>query len=515
MAVDDPVRICLDELRGSDEAGAARKMARERRTSLLGRKGFASVLVGVATDGGDNDRERGLELFRALLREAGADARNRGSLGGRFLEEAAASVRALVRKDKLDPDRALDLANAYAQGEVETPAPLVSWLTDWMDALARSEGGAGRLDAEIDRIRQAGDDDHGLFRVVDKWLGLLPARKKAGTVRHIAGRTEDFGGRLALYWLLDAAAEVRLAAAGGVGGRVKTGIAEPGSMSLVPLIRNWMPADAARRPLDGALRGARRRGLFAPLAGWSEEHLRFLGNLPDRSGVQEFAAVVEGDDGPVLALATTRPGRGVERAVVVRGEQARKGVAGVVNAPDTFELSRESLELLLGAALADGLAGGRLAPAGLINVAVACGFSELPPRMMTARGWLDKLDPDGGVAALAAWAREGLVKESATWPYDYPAVRAWHEGTALYRKAMDGAKSGNGVEAAFWALMEQRRSHWALAMLRAAYVLNGVKDSGWRSFAVTAMALLDGSRTLKTIPIMDRIYTETVAEAVR
>ena len=138
---------------------------------------------------------------------------------------------------------------------------------DWMDALARSEVGAGRLDAEIDRVRQAGDDDHDLFRVVDKWLGVFPARKKAGIVRHIAGRTEDFGGRLALYWLLDASAEVRLAAAGGVGGRVKTGIAETaGSMSLVPLIRNWMPADAARRLLDGALRGARRRGLFAPLS---------------------------------------------------------------------------------------------------------------------------------------------------------------------------------------------------------------------------------------------------------
>ena len=249
MAVDDPVRICLDEMRGSDEAGAARKIARERRTSLLGRKGFASGLVGVATDGGDSDRDRGLELFRALLREAGVDARNRGSLGGRFLEEAAASVRALVRKDKLDPDRAIDLANAYAHGEVQTPVPLVSWLTDWMDALARSEGGVGRLDAGIDRTRQAGGDGHDLFRVVDKWLGLLPARKKAGTVRHIAGRTEDFGGRFALYWLLDASAEVRLAAAGGIGGRVKTRIAEPGSMSLVPLIRNWMPADAARRPV--------------------------------------------------------------------------------------------------------------------------------------------------------------------------------------------------------------------------------------------------------------------------
>ena len=44
MAEDDPIRICLDELRASDEAGAAREMARERRAALLGREGVASGL---------------------------------------------------------------------------------------------------------------------------------------------------------------------------------------------------------------------------------------------------------------------------------------------------------------------------------------------------------------------------------------------------------------------------------------------------------------------------------------
>ena len=198
MAEDDPVRICLDELRGSDEVGAAREMARERRAALLGREGVASGLVAVAMNADDGDRAQGLALFRALIHEAGEDRENRGSLGGRFLEEAAKSIEALVAREELDADAALELTDAYARGEVEAPEALVAWLMSRLEALARSEAGTGMevFDEEIERVRQAADeDDHDLYRVVDKWLDVFPARRKAGVVRHIAGRTEEFRGQ--------------------------------------------------------------------------------------------------------------------------------------------------------------------------------------------------------------------------------------------------------------------------------------------------------------------------------
>ena len=242
--------------------------------------------------------------------------------------------------------------------------------------------------------------------------------------------------------------------------------------------------------------------------------MRFLGNLPDRSGEQEFAAVAETDDGPILALATTRLGQGVGQAAVIGGEHAREGMAGVENSRDTFELPRESLELLLSAALAEGLEEGRLAPAGLIDVAVAGGLAELRPRPMTVRDWLDELDSDGEIAGLAPADREVLVEESAAWPGRHPAVEAWSEGTAIYRDAVVETRSREGTEEAFWVRMEERREGWALTMLRAAYVLKSAGVGDWRSFAATAMALLDG-RVLKTVPIMDRIYAETLLAMVR
>ena len=225
--------------------------------------------------------------------------------------------------------------------------------------------------------------------------------------------------------------------------------------------------------------------------------------------------MAETDDGPILALATTRAGQGVGQALVVRGEYAREGMAGLENSRDTFELPRESLELLLGAALAEGLERGRLAPGGLIDMSRSPGgLAELRPRTMTVQDWMEELDPEGEIAGLAAAEREALVEESASWPGRHRAVEAWSEGTAMYREAVVETPSGDGTEEAFWARMEERREGWVQTMLRAAYVLKSAGADDWRSFAATAMALLDG-RVLKTVPIMDSIYAETLLATLR
>ena len=96
----------------------------------------------------------------------------------------------------------------------------------------------------------------------------------------------------------------------------------------------------------------------------------------------------------------------------------------------------------------------------------------------------------------------------------HPAVETWSEGTALYQEALDEARESNDTSEAFWSRMEGRRADWALTMLRAAYVLKDAGNGDWRSFAATAMALLDG-RPQKTIPIMGRIYDGTLLAFAR
>ena len=96
MPAEELVKACLDELRDSDEIGVAGEVAGANRVALLGTEGVAAVLVGYAIGVKDADRERGLELFEALIGAARQDEIGRGRIGARFLDEAARSIHALA-----------------------------------------------------------------------------------------------------------------------------------------------------------------------------------------------------------------------------------------------------------------------------------------------------------------------------------------------------------------------------------------------------------------------------------
>ena len=138
-----------------------------------------------------------------------------------------------------------------------------------MDELTK----AGRLpiapDTEIERMSVLLDVDedhieHFLHGRLDERIGTLPEDARAAFAYEVACRDEAVCGRIAVYWLLDDSAEVRLGAAEGFRERALREIVEPVSAALAPLIRNWMPADAGRTLLDEALAEARRRELVAP-----------------------------------------------------------------------------------------------------------------------------------------------------------------------------------------------------------------------------------------------------------
>ena len=509
MPAEELVRACLDELRESDEIGIADEVAEANRVALLGTKGVAAVLVGYAVGEQDADRKRSLDLFEALIREARQDEKGRGRIGAMFLDEAARTIHVLVAADRLDPPATHDLARAYARADAETPPALVQRLIGQMDELTQ----AGRLpfdpNSEIERLSAVMEiDEHYLHRKLDERIGVLPQELRAAFAYEVACREEPACGRIAMYWLLDDTPEVRLGAAEGFRERALREIVEPVSAALVPLIRNWMPPDAARTLLDEALGEARRRELFAPLPRPERRRAEILGSIPDKRGTQMLHAVLQGGEEPAVATVVTESGRGITQALVIPGLEA----IGEITEPDGFDkmiaTSWETFEGQVSAALADGLALERPPPAGLVDVALACGMWELRPRAMMAQDWLSELDPDGEIARLPAVVREELIGGSAAWPDDYIVVRGWSEGTALLQEALQVGGDEHRVKAAFLARLDRRREDWALRMLRSAHVLKGAGNVDWRTFAGTAMALLDG-RALVTVPIMEYVCERT------
>ena len=509
MGPDDLIRACLDEMRESEETAAVGVVAGAYRSPLLGTEGVAAVLAGYVIGEHGADRDRSLELFEALIGAALQDRESDGRLGARFLDEAARTIRLLAGTDRLDAPATHDLARAYARAGAEAPSELVQCLAGHMAELRK----AGTLpvdpDSEIERMSVVLDlDPHYLHGKLDERIGTLPEEARAAFAYEVACRDEAACGRVAMYWLLDESAEVRLGAADGFRERALRGIVDPVSAALVPLIRNWMPADSGRTLLDEALAEARRRELVAPLPRPEWRRAEIYGSIPDMWGTQMLRVVLQGKEEPAVATVVTEPGRGITQAIVISGMEAIGELTGSESFDALIETPWETFEEQVAVAVAEGLAAERPPAAGLIDVAMTCGMWELRPRAMTAGDWLSELDPTEEIAALPEPVREELIGGSAAWRDDYVVVKGWSEGTAILQEAMEEAGDADGVKAGFFARLERRREDWALRMLRGAHVLKGAGKVDWKTFAGTAKAVLDG-RALETIPIMEYVWERT------
>ena len=204
MSARDLIEACLAELDASDGLRELWCAAGTRATALLGTPGVASALIAVMLDSTAADRHRHLELFEILLGQAHLDVESRGRLGERFLKQAGAKIEAMIIGGVLDRATANDLALAYAQARVQPPEGLVALVVSEAAALADSGRYTGQLDAEVDRLRRRVDGDtYTVHMVLNDRLRILPSEARAAVVRGVAGRDEDYCGRLALYWLLD------------------------------------------------------------------------------------------------------------------------------------------------------------------------------------------------------------------------------------------------------------------------------------------------------------------------
>ena len=165
--------------------------------------------------------------------------------------------------------------------------------------------------AWLEDLGDSDDPAEAIHLTMDHAPALLSTPGVASAL--ISDRDEAWCGRLALYWLLDAATEMRLAAAGGLRERARRGSLDPAAALPLPQIRTWIPADGARSLLDTALREARRRELVGPLERLTLQPVRLIGTLSDGSGGQSFAGALKDDDGPAAALVLIKTGQGGER----------------------------------------------------------------------------------------------------------------------------------------------------------------------------------------------------------
>lgn len=512
MAKIDPLAHCLAEiaLRGFDGARAA---VTRREAALLGEPRMAADLIlrrGGAAHALPEHRMAALEMLVDLAR---MDAENRGRFGGPFLAAAESAVDELTGSDGLDPDAAMALGRAWVRGGVDAPEALASFFAN----RGPDDAGAAEFPEILEQIfddlcASIGNEYFLLYGLLHENLSGVAGKAYPAFVSDVARRDAEHCGQLALYWLLHPKPEVRLAAAGGLAERARRGTLEPAAAARLPAARNWIPPDDARSTIDTALRDARRGGLCAPEAAPAPRRERAFGTLPDGPGVQALIAETRGENGRAVGMMLLKTGYGVKEAVPIVGDPEAANLLESQKEVNAREISWAALERALAAALAEGLAAGRPAPPGLLDVAAFCGLESLRPAPMSPRGWLAAVDPEGEIARAAPETRDGLIDESKRWIAGAPNVRQWYEGSVAIGDPAREASDGRDLYDELWERLEERREHWAVAALRSAHILKAGGDDGlWRSFAAVGREMLEG-RELADLPIMDVIVENSVHE---
>ena len=506
------IQACLDEFDHAEHAGDDGEVPREYFPALLATPGIASELVADVARTAAPDRRALLILFDTLLERARFDAEARCRLGERFLNEVFAALDTCAAGGVLDGVLAVRLARAFTRGGVEVPQSLLYCLARCLEAQVASGRLSENIGSAIDWFeRHAEEGNVAPHEALEILLGVLPPEFGSIFLDHVSSRDDRLCTGIMLYCLLHASSAVRVRAATDLEDRANSGLLESAALGVLALVRNWIPADDARGILDETLRTALRRERFRSPEPETRRPLQLQVSLPTGSGGQTLFVALESEEGLAVATVLLDARRGVTGAFVVEERAAGDQEPTRATGEEMPELQNEAVELILSAALADGLAAGVPPPAGLIEVALACGLTELRPQPMTARAWLSRLDPAGEIERLPEPERERLIGRSALWPADHEVLRTWFEGTKEFDEAVKSTSGVGEAEVEFWERLEERRGEWALLMLRAAHVLkiSGEDDDEWRSFAVTASAVLDG-RALDTVPIMVYIVNATI-----
>ncbi|TCP58429.1 uncharacterized protein UPF0149 [Rhodovulum bhavnagarense] len=498
----------------------ARLLRDGARDLLRDPTGIAGIVAVVLDPADEASGKAAASLLASALDEARMAAENDAPEGGALLDAVARAVTGWEADRPLEPAQRLRLAQTHARAGLA--APPFARLT--ADIMAKSEAPSGDmpdLGALLDPILEEMDDAplqvHAAF---SELLAGLPPELAGVLISMTVGRPGKVEARLGLYWLLDPNPDLRLAAATALLSRAEAGTLAPELGALLPTLRKWLPDDAARAALDGAIRRQMRRGGPPAAAPASTLH-RAAASLPDGAGAQSLVAALQTGSRRGVAMMMLKQGHGVKDTFVIpctSATEQKQTFVRILDEIETFDISPDMLAGALARGLGEGLASGRMPAPGIVDLAEILGPDALSPAVGDAEAILEAIGAAGVLADLSGTRRTALLKASADWADRFEQADSWFEDTGALRAAIARARTDKGRETAVWKHLSTRRAWWARQFAVCAATLKsaaGVDPALWLSFAAVAQALLEG-RSLKRIPIMTGIMAMTLeADAAR
>ena len=460
-----------------------------------------SRLLGAALDEArmarENGQKRGAALVDALEEQLDRlVAANGLSFRGRLLMSAC-WVRAGLKPPESLASGQDNIAETPSHMETEDPADI----GDLFDSLL------GNL---IDAEEGSASAVHAVF---SEMLPTVPADARYALVRAAVSRPDDLYAELGCAWLLDAAGEVRRAAADGLFDRLEAGRLSAQVLARLTIMRSWLVDEALKGRVDELLRAAMRAGVAAPERGSHRKTHRIVASMVDGSGAQSMAAAIQsGRSSRSVAVVLLKQGFGVKDAYVIpcaSATEQRDVIATITDEIEACDVSGDYMSDAICLALSDGLEAGIAPVPGLADVAQVCGLTELRPRAAAVGDILAVADPEGETAGLSVQARGRLVNASRSWADRYPMLSSWFEDSDETVEALEKATSRAALNRAMWNVLEARREHWAKVIARNALLLRAAGQDGANEFVAVAAAIMEG-RDLKKTPVMQFVFDQSL-----
>lgn len=363
-----------------------------------------------------------------------------------------------------------------------------------------------------DLVAACGGDPFALVASGAEACHAMPQEARIAMVVGFASADNPVARAAAVLFLLDPSPEVRIASVGALA-QVSAALS-PVDVRRLIAFRDWRP-EPERAAIDALIRRAREAGVDP--APWRAERVEeILATAVDGSTSQGLLVV--SPSGRKKRLSSILVKNGIADAFV--GEemslgQTRSVVQRAVVEGQMAPVSRAYLDGVVCDQLAILVAGGRVPPVGLLDVAESVGATGWGPVKLEFDVVVGGLLAAVPAATLAPPSVRAILARSGDLVDLIGVADSWFEDDAEVSRLSAGCRGASRDKRAEYMLqvcISKRRGKWADVLLATAVWLREADPANrrcWRDLAVVAKAVAEG-RNLTEIGLMVRIALQTV-----
>lgn len=513
------IESCLDMLDryGEESSSFTDFFSRAKFYILNDKKPTEKIISQIFNHEGKNKNT--FVLFFLLLDEARMMIENDSIYGQVFLNNVESAIRAKLSTEEYEQSCILRMASIYRKANLSVP----SLLTINLDKIKKAEKISFLptiFNHEIEKIatqwQKSGTSSYELFRELDEMMAAMPENMQANFAHHLTTFSNPVFERCGLYGLLASPPLVQEAIVAGLYEKLKNSELQQDTLFYLPIIRGWLPTGRIRDSIDKITQHARRSELYISNTKQQKKNniKTVMASITDGVGAQNISIVTTHKKKTFVAMVLTKTGFGIKDSFIIPCEsQSEKN--NIINhlrqESSAMKISIDIAEILLEAALADGIKNNATPAPGFLDIMDFCDLRELRPQIKSSRDLLVIADIENKTQHYTQENLNKILNNKTYLKMIAPITDSWFEDSSETRNIIHNARHPQQIKENIEMHLEKRRDVWATRFLQTALILNeNNQKSDQKDFLIASAFALINNQPLCNIPLMDHIAITTI-----